>query len=349
MIRKVFNLARNLLKKNRPYHAQWFLTRKCNYRCRSCSIWREQDEKELSTAEVLYGLEVLKDLGVMEITFTGGNPLLRKDIGEILRRSSKYFITTIYDNGSMVRKKIDALKYVDGVALSIESLDAKKQDYLKGVKGSLRKLLESAKTLKKEGIDFVFSLTISNLNLEEAPDIVRKLGGIGIPFNFSFYDFDPMDNNLFKIGRADEEFIIKDRTKAIKVLDELKEMSKEFPIVMPSRCFDDLKYYLQTGRRREKCKAFQKFLMIDHLGRISGCHLKEPVTTLYEVKDFWNSEKAERIRAEAELCNSCSYLCYFAYSLPIFSFIKPLIRSKISLRNLKGYSSPRACSNFKKR
>ena len=75
-------------------------------------------------------MDNLRDLGVVEIVLSGGNPLLRNDIDEILEYCSRHFITTIYDNGSMALKKIDALRRADFVAISIDSLEASKKDYI---------------------------------------------------------------------------------------------------------------------------------------------------------------------------------------------------------------------------
>jgi MoaA/NifB/PqqE/SkfB family radical SAM enzyme len=116
---KALSLAKRSLTPNRPYHAQWLLTRRCNYRCRGCNVWRQQDEKELSTKEIKMGLDILHKLGVIEIVLSGGNPLLREDIKEIIDYSSKYFITTVYDNGSMALEKIDALRNAFFFAFSL--------------------------------------------------------------------------------------------------------------------------------------------------------------------------------------------------------------------------------------
>ena len=65
---KVLGLLKRSLTPNRPYHAQWLLTRRCNYRCRSCSVWREPESKEeLSFDEIKRGLDVLGKLGVVEL------------------------------------------------------------------------------------------------------------------------------------------------------------------------------------------------------------------------------------------------------------------------------------------
>lgn len=333
-IDKYSSILKRILTPNHPHHAQWFLTRRCNYKCKTCDVWETQEKNEIETTQVLYGLDVLKNLGIIEITFSGGNPLLRGDIGEILEYSSKHFVTTVYDNGSMVKKRIKALKYADFVALSLDSLDEKKQDYIKGVKGSFKNIMESAKLLRREGINFVFSTTISNLNIDEIVPMTKYFRTIDVPFNLSFYDFDWNSNSLFSIGKKDDEFIIKDKKKAVTLLKELKNLGKD-SMLLPPESLDELEYYILTGERRRACGAFRNFLMLDHLGRISGCHLKEPVSTIYDIKDFWHSEEAEKIRKEDERCNACSYLCYFAYSLSPRSFFRPLLtvaRKKIKMK-----------------
>ena len=141
-VSKARSIAVRSLTPNRPYHAQWMLTRKCNFRCRGCNVWREQDTRELSTEDVKRGLRILRDLGVVDLVLSGGNPLLREDIGEIIEYASRYFMTTVYDNGSMAFKKMDALRKADFVAISIDSLDPKKNDYVRGVKGALKNGLE---------------------------------------------------------------------------------------------------------------------------------------------------------------------------------------------------------------
>ena len=166
--KKALSLARRFLTSNKPHHAQWFLTNRCNYRCRSCGVWREKRKPvEVAVEEVKAGLDALKKIGVAEIVFSGGNPLLREDIDEILTYASQYFITTIYDNGSMALKKIDALRNADFVAISLDTLDEKKNDYMRGVKGAWKKSMEAIEKLHEEGISVGVAPTISQLNIYE--------------------------------------------------------------------------------------------------------------------------------------------------------------------------------------
>ena len=56
--------------------------------------------KELSTDEIKMGLDILRELGVVEVVFSGGAPLLREDIDEILEYASQYFVCLLYTSPS---------------------------------------------------------------------------------------------------------------------------------------------------------------------------------------------------------------------------------------------------------
>ena len=134
--KKAASITARSLASGKPHHAQWLVTRKCNYQCLSCNVWKEQDPRELTTDQIKKGLDILKDLGIVELVISGGDPLLRDDIGEIVDYASKLFVTTVYDNGSLALQKIDVLRKADFVAISIDSLDEAKNDYIKAVPGA---------------------------------------------------------------------------------------------------------------------------------------------------------------------------------------------------------------------
>lgn len=170
---------------------------------------KKQDTIELRKDEVLYGLKELRDLGVVEITFSGGNLLLREDIGEILYYASKYFVTKVYDNGSLAYKKISVLKHADYVAISLDTLDEKKQDWLTGIYGSFREKMRSVEELRKNKIPIAISSTISQATKDDVIKMVETLGKVEIPFNFSVYNYDS-EKPQFSIGKMDEELLIKE-------------------------------------------------------------------------------------------------------------------------------------------
>jgi len=317
-LEKAASIMVRSLTPNRPYHVQWMVTRKCNYHCKGCDVWREQDVKELSTEEIKRGLDILKELGAIEITISGGNPLLREDIGEIIEYASRFFITTVYDNGSMSAEKIDALRDADFVAISIDSLDAKKNDHIKGVNGAWKKAMQAVEKLDREGISVSVTPTISQFNLYELIDFTTYFLQKGIPLWYCLYSYDSSDDasQLFKIGRKNDEFLITDEKAMAKLCNSLIEMkAKNSNILMTTKILEAIKNLYLKGKRTWKCHALQNFFIIDHLGRVAGCHLHKSVASIFDLPSVWNSEKLNDLRKIYSDCTQCTYLCYIFYSL----------------------------------
>lgn len=315
---KARSIAIRSLTPNRPYHAQWMLTRRCNFRCRGCNVWREQGDKELPTQEVKRGLDILRDLGVVDLVLSGGNPLLREDIGEIIQYASRYFITTVYDNGSMALKKKQALQYADLVAISIDSLDPQKNDYIRGVKGAWKNAMKAVEELRKEGISVGVSPTISQLNIHEILDFTRYFLSKDVPIWYCLYSYDSggSGDHLFKIGKKVDEFAILDKDKMVDIFDSLAAIKKKNSnILMTTKLLKAIKEYYLTGERPWECRAFQNFFMIDHAGRVAGCHLHDPTTTIFDLPRKWNSPEMRKLRKDYSKCTQCTYMCYIFYSL----------------------------------
>jgi len=314
---KILGVLKRSLTPNRPYHVQWLLTRRCNYRCRGCNVWAEQRAEELSTEEVKRGLDVLRRLGVVEIVLSGGNPLLRGDIGEIIEYASRFFVTTVYDNGSMATEKIEALRNADFVAISLDTLDEKKFDYIRGVRGAWKTAMQAIRTLHEEGVRVGVSPTISQLNLYEIIDFTRHFINQGIPVWYCLYYYDyPSENPLFTIGKKQDEFEIVDGEAMAKVCDTLIEMKKTYNgIYITTRTLLALKNLFLNNKRTWKCKALQSFFMIDQQGRVAGCHRKEPVASIFELPKVWGSPKLNSLRQKYTECTQCAYLCYIFYSI----------------------------------
>jgi MoaA/NifB/PqqE/SkfB family radical SAM enzyme len=318
LIDKARSIAVRSLTPNRPHHAQWMITRKCNYRCIGCNVWQEQDEYELPASEVKKGLDILKDLGVMEIVLSGGNPLLRKDIDEIIKHASKLFITTVYDNGSMAASRIEALRNADFVAISIDSLDPAKNDHIRGIKGAWKESLNTIGKLQKEGIRVGVAPTISQVNMNEIVELTTWFLKKDIPVWYSLYSYDTSasGDQLFKIGKQSDEFTVTDKTSMVNLCDSLSKLKKNSGLVLiTDKILDTVRTLYAENRRTWRCKALQNFLMVDHQGRVAGCHLHDPVGSIFDLPTIWNSEKLNNLRKNYSRCTRCTYLCYIFYSV----------------------------------
>jgi MoaA/NifB/PqqE/SkfB family radical SAM enzyme len=317
-IKKAASIATRALAPGKPHHAQWLITRKCNYRCAGCNVWKEQDPRELETSEIKKGLDILKKMGIVDLVISGGEPLLRDDIGEILDYASKSFVTTVCDNGSLAAEKTDALRNVDFVAISIDSLDEAKNDSIKDVPGAWKRAMEAVEFLQKEGISVSVTPTISQKNMYEIVDITNYFTQKAIPVWYCLYSYDvSMDQNqLFRIGKVDDEFVIKDNQSMIKLCNSLIEMKKKNKqILMTRKLLKTVRSFYGEDGRTWKCRALSNFLVIDHLGRIAGCHGHNSAAPIFDLPKKWNSKEFKQLRETYSECTQCSYLCYVFYSL----------------------------------
>lgn len=315
---KVLGLFKRSFSFNKPHHVQWMVTRRCNYRCKSCDVWRDQKLlKELSFEKIKSGLDILHEMGVVEIVLSGGNPLLRDDIGEIIDYASRYFITTIYDNGSLAAKKVEVLRKADFVAISFDTLVEEKYDYLKGVPGAWKNALNSIQTLKEEGIPVGVSPTISQYNMYEILEFTEYFRERGIPVLYCLYQHDSLAQPMFQIGEKNLELEIVDKEGLAKICETLLEKKRErsHGILITKKTLKALKELYQNGKRNWKCRALHSFFTIDPMGRVAGCHLQEPLTTIFDLPKQWNNKRFETLRQTYRECKNCSYMCYMFYSL----------------------------------
>jgi MoaA/NifB/PqqE/SkfB family radical SAM enzyme len=317
-IKKVASIASRALSFGNPQHAQWLVTRKCNYQCAGCNVWKEQDDNELSAEEIKKGLDILKKVGIVELVISGGDPLLRPDIDEIIDYATDRFITTVYDNGSMAAKKMEALRKADFVAISIDSLDEKKNDAIKAVPGAYKNAIQTVETLLKAGIKVAVTPTISQKNLYEIVDITNHFTGMGIPVWYCLYSYDTSNdsNQLFRIGKANDEFVITDKQAMVKLCDDLIKMQKKNrKILMTTSILKAVRTLYSDDKRTWKCQALKNFIVVDHMGRVSGCHHHNYHCSVFDLKKKWDSPEFKSIRETYHGCTQCNYLCYVAYSL----------------------------------
>ena len=123
-------------------------------------------------------------------------------------------------------------------------------------------------------------------------------------------------NQLFRIGKANDEFIITDKEAMVKLCDTLLEMKKtNNKILMTNKLFKTLKSLYAEEKRTWNCKALQSFLVVDHLGRISGCHNHAFAGSIFDLPKIGKAQNSIDLREQYKTCTQCTYLCYVFYSL----------------------------------
>ena len=131
------------VKLNAPLNVEWEITNLCNLRCRHCYVGAgEKISKELTTKEALDLIAELDRIGVLDITISGGEPFLRRDIWQIIQEIKKREIPfIIYTNGTLLNKqRIQRLVETDVDSISIS---------LNGAKPETHNFVQAANTFER--------------------------------------------------------------------------------------------------------------------------------------------------------------------------------------------------------
>ena len=117
-------LEARFLGRRFPLSVTFLVTTRCNYRCQYCDVF-SCEEPEMTTKEVFSMIDQLALMGTRRLGINGGEPLLREDIGDIIRYAkTKGFIVTMFTNGSLVAKTIDKIQSLDVLIISLDGPEA---------------------------------------------------------------------------------------------------------------------------------------------------------------------------------------------------------------------------------
>lgn len=160
-----------------PLFASWNVTFRCNLRCGYCGA-SEAPRRECTTDEIKQGLDDLYRLGCRWITFGGGEPLLRRDLGELIAYAkAKGFQVFVSTNGHFVPDRLDDLRQVDNLNFSLDG-PREIHDAVRGA-GAFQDTLRAVQAVRDAGLPFSFQNVLARHNLgsiEAALDIAREQG-----------------------------------------------------------------------------------------------------------------------------------------------------------------------------
>jgi len=166
-----------------PISILWDLTYTCNMRCQHCLVGDLPLVKEMDLEEIKKTLTVLKNAGVFRINFSGGEPLLKSDLLNILKKSSELnFGVTLSTNGLLLnRGLLEELKNLDVYCFQI-SLDGLGQthDSIRGVNGAYEKTVDALKEAASMGFYTVMSTTVTKLSLHQIGRLLDLAVSLGV-------------------------------------------------------------------------------------------------------------------------------------------------------------------------
>jgi len=161
-----------------PGHPVWEVTSSCNLKCIHChAVSGNADPHELSTDE---GKQLIDNLAEMDgfrtLIYTGGEPLVRRDIFELLKHSQKAGLANIIaTNGTLIDEEM-AFKLKDhGVVCHAISLDAPNPDihnYVRNKPGAFDLAIRAIEATKKAGILLQINTTAMEYNIPCLPELI---------------------------------------------------------------------------------------------------------------------------------------------------------------------------------
>src|SRR5690606_9385475 len=160
---------------NKPVLCNYYVTYRCNAKCSFCDIW-EKPSPYVTLEQVTQNLRDLKKLGVNVIDFTGGEPLLHRQIDQFLALAHQMgFITTLTTNGLLYPKLAQRLKgKIDMLHFSLDSSEKEQHDKGRGVPcfDFVMQSIEFARSLG-EHPDIIF--TVFRENLDQLEKIYEQI------------------------------------------------------------------------------------------------------------------------------------------------------------------------------
>jgi putative heme d1 biosynthesis radical SAM protein NirJ2 len=230
----------------------WNTTNACNLKCSHC--YRNAGEMapgELGFEEGRQLLQEVKRAGFRVIVFSGGEPLLRPDIFELIAYARSLGLRPVCGtNGTLLTPEtVTRLKEAGAavMGISLDSIDPEKHDHFRGMAGSWQAALDGAANCRAAGLPFQLHTTVFPWNYQEIEALNDLAVGIGARGHHVFF-FVPTGR-----GRGREETI--EPRLSEDLLVRLLERQTRLPIEIKPTCAPQ---FVRVARQRRLPSRFQR-------------------------------------------------------------------------------------------
>ena len=143
-----------------PLALYWKVTRRCNLHCAYCGV-STRGGPELPTETLITLLGEAAAAGAYRVTLSGGEPLVRSDIGALIRSLTSRGVSVGLDtNGILVPERLDDLRSITDATVSLDG-DPEHHDALRG-RGSHRAAVAGVECLRRAGIPVTLAGVITS-------------------------------------------------------------------------------------------------------------------------------------------------------------------------------------------
>lgn len=320
------------------------LTNRCNLKCIMCQVPQAQGKPEMTTGEVKGLIDDALNLNPTSIVFSGGEPLLRRDIFELISFANQRKINTcLTSNGTLIDEVIAEKLASSGIGVVNISIDGPEtiHDSLRG-RGTFNKAVQALKQLSCYKIETTIATIVCRQNYKALAYVME----LAYRFGATTVKFQPFSEIFLIDKKAKERFFCSRKAMgAIGLnIDKVIELSKAYKIatnplnylysIPPYICGFGLKYSPGTA-----CPALWSSCPITAEGNVYPCWVfsDKLLGNIKETKlsKIWNSGEHNRLRRLIirEGCCGCLMSCYdyglgkdnlkYAFSLKVSTLKKP--------------------------
>lgn len=307
------SMLRSRVLTRTPFFLAHAVTFGCNSRCQSCTYWKltPRMKEDLTTEEVFHLLDRAYAAGMRGYYMFGGEPLVRRDIGEIVDYAKKKgFITVINTNGSFLEKKAEELENLDFAFVSVDYYNDY-DDIIRGRSGNFKEAMagiQKVKRTSKTKLSLVTTISKLNWNAMEPMASLASDLDIGISFNsieqsmdFGLTSEDTTPN--FRIGLDSNKL-----QEFYRILLRLK--NEGYPLLETKRVLEDY-----VNGKPWKCQFPKMFVYVNPEMKIYSCNYNYH----YDLRkgsfeDYFGSDLFRNYTEWAETCNMCVRTCVRGYS-----------------------------------
>ena len=285
-----------LAARRRPLLVHFEVTLRCNAHCGFCDYWKtpaEAREHELTSFA-----DAARHFNPMLVTFTGGEPLLRRDLEEIVAAVSAAvrlkYVTLITHGGMLTPERATSLwdAGIHQFNISLDYLDGR-HDIARGIPGLTEKIFQSVDGMRARGIDNIrFNTVIKDDNLDQLMPIVKRAASLGCGVNFSVYT-DAKNGNRAHVLDAPHHAALDD---AVAALLDLKRRHRG--VITNSDVYLEQIPRWARGELSEPCRSGQRTIHIDPMGHVKRC---PDFPTDFHWRDYRAYEPIN--------CDACFYAC----------------------------------------
>ncbi len=279
----------------RPVLVNFEVTMRCNAACGGCDYWKTPAAERAH--ELASFVDAARAFDPMMITFTGGEPTLRRDleviVAEVAQAVPYCYITLLTHGGMLGIERAQALwdAGLDQINISLDYLD-ERHDVQRGIPGLAAKILRLVPEMRERGMNVRFNSVIRDDNLDDILPIVHHAHRAGAGVNLSVY-------TDFKNGNKDHLIRADQYARVEALVGELLAFKRRHRGVITNSDWylRQLPRYLRS-EMREPCRSGETTIHINPRGLVRRC------------PDFPADKHWSEYNGYAPIaCNACYYAC----------------------------------------